>query len=1087
MKLLVANRGEIALRVVRAAQERSIPTVGVFAADEAGAAHARLADEAVALPGDGPAAYRDAAALVAAGVDTGCTHVHPGYGFLSEDPAFARACAAAGLVFVGPSPEVLEVFGDKVAARDAAVTAGVPVVEATDGTASLETVAAFLAEHPDGVMLKAQSAGGGRGLRIVRDAAELPAAHARCLAEAAAVSGSAALFAEELVPEARHIEVQVLGVPDAPAVADSGRVRVVALGDRDCSVQRGMQKLIEQAPAPELPDDLRFDLHAAAVTLCCAARLVGLATVEFLVAGDRYVFCEVNPRLQVEHTVTEEVTGLDLVGLSLAVAAGARYDDLELPPGVTARTGHPPQGRVADAIGIALQVRLNAETVDAAGRVAAGTGTVTAFTPPTGTGVRVETHVRPGTEITGRYDSLLAKLVTHVRSTLPDAARARARAALLETDLRGVPTNRALLLAVLDDRDFAAGPVTTQWLPAALPRLLARAAELADDAPAAAAARAPAPDPEPALEPGETAIRVELPGTVVAVAAPGTVVPAGGELAVLEAMKMQHAVPAPAVVEVTRVFAAPGRVLAAGAVLLATRPAEAAAEVVAGDGLPLEAIRDDLAEVLARHHRTTDEARADRLQKLRDRGRRTARENLADLVDPGSFVEYGALALAAQRQRRSVEELLDTTPADGLVGGTATVNAGLVDGPGDAVVMSYDYTVLAGTQGMVNHDKTDRLLELAARRRLPVVMFPEGGGGRPGDTDRVTTALGVPTFRRLAELRGKVPLVAVVSGRCFAGNAALAGTCDVIIATPDANLGMGGPAMIEGGGLGVVAPEDIGPIDVQTRNGVVDVLAADEAEAVGLARKYLAFFQGRTPEGKAPDPRLARHVVPADRLRSYDVRAAIAALVDADSELELRPRYGRGIVTALARVEGHPLAVLANDSRVLGGAIDAEAAQKAREFLRLARDFGLPVLSLCDTPGFMVGPAAEEQASVRRFAELFAAGAELQVPIGMIVLRKGYGLGAMAMAMGHLQTPQFTVAWPTGELGPMGLEGAVRLGFRRELEAAADEAERQALYDGLVALAYEHGKALNAATLAEIDDVIDPADSRRWIAQLFGR
>ena len=404
--------------------------------------------------------------------------------------------------------------------------------------------------------------------------------------------------------------------------------------------------------------------------------------------------------------------------------------------------------------------------------------------------------------------------------------------------------------------------------------------------------------------------------------------------------------------------------------------------------------------------------------------------------------------------------------------------------------MSYDYTVLAGTQGMRNHAKTDRVFELATRKRLPVVLFAEGGGGRPGDTDVGGAAgLDVPTFRMLAGLSGRVPLVSIVSGRCFAGNAALAGVCDVIIATPDANIGMGGPAMIEGGGLGAHPPEAIGPIDVQRHNGVVSIVARDEAHAVSLAKQYLSYFQGNLnnrDDWKAPDPRLARNVVPEDRLRAYDVHRAIESIVDIGSVLQLRPDYGVGIVTALVRVEGVPYGLIANSTHHLGGAIDAEAADKAGDFLALCESFRLPVISLCDTPGFMVGPDAEKEAAVRRFGRMFVLGARLTVPVGMIILRKGYGLGAMAMAGGSFRAPQFTVAWPTGEIGGMGLEGAVRLGFSKELAALADPAERQTLFDKLVAAAYEHGKALRSATTFELDDVIDPADSRAWITRLTG-
>ncbi|EUA34371.1 carboxyl transferase domain protein [Mycobacterium xenopi 3993] len=403
-------------------------------------------------------------------------------------------------------------------------------------------------------------------------------------------------------------------------------------------------------------------------------------------------------------------------------------------------------------------------------------------------------------------------------------------------------------------------------------------------------------------------------------------------------------------------------------------------------------------------------------------------------------------------------------------------------------MLSYDYTVLAGTQGMRNHAKTDRVFELAARKRIPVVLFAEGGGGRPGDTDLGNIAgLDVPTFRALGALSGQVPLVSIVSGRCFAGNAALAGICDVIIATPDANIGMGGPAMIEGGGLGVYRPEDIGPIDMQRRNGVVGLAARDEAHAVSLAKQYLSYFQGSTEDWEAPDPRLARHVVPENRLRAHDVHRAIESVVDVGSTLELRPDYGVGVVTALVRVAGMAYGLVANNSHHLGGAIDAEAADKIADFLTLCEAFGLPVISLCDTPGFMVGPEVETQAAVRRFSRLFVVGARLTVPLGMIILRKGYGLGAMAMGGGSFRAPDFTVAWPTGEIGGMGLEGAVRLGFKKELAAVADPAERQHLFEKLVDAAYQHGKALTSATTFELDDVIDPADSRAWITRLARR
>ncbi len=495
----------------------------------------------------------------------------------------------------------------------------------------------------------------------------------------------------------------------------------------------------------------------------------------------------------------------------------------------------------------------------------------------------------------------------------------------------------------------------------------------------------------------------------------------------------------------------------------------------ASDGL-----RADLAEVVDRHERTLDAARPDAVDRRRRTRQRTARENVEDLLDPGSFVEYGPLVIAAQRRRRSVEELVERTPADGLVAGVGTV------GGRPTAVLSYDYTVLAGTQGLQNHRKKDRLFDVIERQRLPVVFFAEGGGGRPGDTDgNGVSGLDCFAFWWWGRLSGLVPMVGITSGRCFAGNAAILGCCDVVIATHGSNIGMGGPAMIEGGGLGVFPPEAIGPLDVQTANGVVDIVVADEAEAVAAARQYLSYFTGPTDDWVAGDQARLRTLIPENRRQVYDVRAVIETLADTGSVLELRAGFGLGMVTSLTRVDGRPLGIVANNPMHLAGAIDADGADKAARFLQLCDAHDVPVLFLCDTPGIMVGPDAEATALVRHASRLFVVGASLTVPFGTIVLRKGYGLGAQAMAGGSFKAPLFCVAWPTGEFGGMGLEGAVRLGYRRELDAIDDPSEREATFETMVDRMYEHGKAVSTATYFEIDDVIDPADSRRWIVSML--
>ncbi len=497
-----------------------------------------------------------------------------------------------------------------------------------------------------------------------------------------------------------------------------------------------------------------------------------------------------------------------------------------------------------------------------------------------------------------------------------------------------------------------------------------------------------------------------------------------------------------------------------------------------------DGVRDDLAEVLERRRLLTDEARAEAVARRHARGGRTARENLADLVDPDSFVEYGGFAIAAQRMRREVDDLIARTPADGLIGGTARVNGQLHGERSACAVISYDYTVLAGTQGAIGHRKKDRLFELIERMRLPTILFAEGGGGRPGDTDyAVVSALDTRAFALWGRLSGVVPRIAIVAGRCFAGNAVLAGASDLIVATENIALGMGGPAMIEGGGLGTFEPDAIGPISVQGPNGVVDVEVADEAEAVRAAKRLVSYFQGPIDDFEAPDQTLLREVVPERRRRAYDVTAALEGLADRDSVTVLRPRFAPEMLTALARIEGRPVGVIANNPMRLAGAITSDGADKAARLMQLCDAFGIPIVSLIDTPGMMVGPDAEATGLVRHCSRLFVAGASLRVPFCAVILRKAYGLGAQAMAGGSLHEPLLTVGWPTAELGAMGLEGAVKLGFRRELEAITDEDERAERLEQMVAHAHEHAKALNAATLFELDDVIDPADTRRVLAQ----
>ena len=1118
--LLVANRGEIAIRVMRAAAELGMRTVAVYSDDDLHSLHTKKADHAAALKGSGARAYLDAERIIALAKESGCDAIHPGYGFLSENAAFARRCEEAGIVFVGPRAEILDLFGDKVQARAIAERCGIAVMAGTSGATSLDDAKKFFKSLNGGssIMIKAVAGGGGRGMRIVHHLDELEEAYKRCQSEARASFGNSDVYVEQLMPRARHIEVQIIG---------DGTGAVSHLWERECSIQRRNQKIVEIAPSPTLEPRVRDRLTAAAVRLAKEVRYNSLGTFEFLVDATRgegdpaFAFIEANPRLQVEHTVTEEITGIDIVKSQLRLASGRTLAELHLT-----------QDEIPKPRGFAIQVRINMESMGADGTAKPSGGTLTAFELPSGPGVRVDTFGYAGYTTNPNFDSLLAKLITHSPSASFADVVTKTYRALCEFKIEGVQANIAFLQTLLRHPEFIGNRVYTRFIEDHIAELVGPDTgadghkRLFFDRPAAAATPTPARpggrlagvkidtrDPLAVLHHGKSegaptaqSVEAQIPTAVspdivgpegtVAVAAPmqGTIVSLdvaegdavhnGQQLFVMEAMKMEHVIRAHISGIVRQITVAKGDAVFEGHPLAFIEEADVGVAASAeAQEIDLDHIRNDLKEVQERHVLGLDESRPEAVARRRKTNQRTARENIIDLCDPGTFVEYGPIVIAAQRRRRSIEDLVKNTPADGLVAGIGSVNRDLVgEANANCILMSYDYTVLAGTQGQQNHRKKDRMFEIAEKQRLPVVFFTEGGGGRPGDTDGIGVAgLDCMAFSYWGGLSGLVPLVGINSGRCFAGNAALLGCCDVVIATKNSNIGMGGPAMIEGGGLGIFRPEEVGPIDVQVPNGVVDIGVEDEAEAVKVAKKYLSYFQGPLTKWECADQRILRGIIPENRLRIYDVRAVIETLADTDSVLELRRHFGLGMVTALIRIEGRPVGLIANNPVHLAGAIDSPGADKAARFMQLCDAYDIPLLFLCDTPGIMVGPEVEKTALVRHAARMFVTGSSVTVPFFTIVLRKGYGLGAQAMAGGSFKAGLFTVAWPTGEFGGMGLEGAVKLGYRKELAAEEDPAKRTALFDEMVARMYQHGKAVNTASHFEIDDVIDPLDSRKWI------
>ncbi|GAB1260588.1 acetyl-CoA carboxylase family protein [Aurantivibrio plasticivorans] len=1065
IKLLIANRGEIAIRIARTAADMNIKTVAIFSCDDATNLHVKRADESYALPGIGARAYLDMEAVIAAAKSTGADAIHPGYGFLSENAAFAQRVEDAGLIFVGPTPQAMSLLGDKIAAKQRAEELGVPTIPGTSENTSRAQAETFFSSLPVGasMVIKAVAGGGGRGMRVVNQLDDVADAWQRCRSEAEAAFGVADVYVERFLPAVRHIEVQILG---------DGQGACINFAERECTLQRRHQKLIEIAPSPSLTDIQRKALVDYAEKIANSVGYRSLGTFEFLFATDsekdNLFFIEANPRIQVEHTVTEEIFDTDLVRCQLAIANGKALADLSLP---------------AMPKGYAIQSRINMERMDGNANASPTSGTISIYEPPTGASVRVDGFAYSGYQTSASFDGLLAKIIVSTDVDEFSTAVAKAARALSETRIVGLETNLTWLRALLSHVDVINNNVSTGFIEANAEALYQSAQlfvdeELNTNNPQQAHLAVSIPE-------GLNAVVAPMQSTVVSFSVQiGDEVAIGQELAILEAMKMEHVVVATTAGKVVDIMASVGETLMESQAFIVVDPSDVEQSVNGElNDIDLDRIRDDLREVEERRAFGLDENRPEAVAKRHAKGKQTARENLAQMCDPDSFIEYGEFAIAAQRQRRSLEDLIKNTSGDGILTGLGSINGDLFDETLSRCAFALgDYMVLAGTQGQRHHRKLDRLFHTAEDWNIPVVIFGEGGGGRPGDTERITHAgISNGTFTSFANLSGKVPLVGVVSGRCFAGNAAFLGCCDVIIGDESANIGMAGPAMIEGGGLGVYPPQAIGPIDEQCKNGVIDIRVKDEKEACEVVKKYLSYFQGAIKDWQAPDQRNLRHVIPENRLRVYEIRDVIDNLADIDSVLEIRKEFGVGVVTAFIRIEGKPFGVIANNPKHLGGAIDADAADKLARFIQLCDGFDIPLLSLCDCPGFMVGPEAEKTALVRHVSRVYVTARSITVPMFGVVLRKCYGLGAMAMLGGGTLDNFFTVSWPTGEFGPMGLEGAVRLGFRKELDAIDDPEVQKALFDKLLNEMYEQGKAMAVASSLEVDAVIDPIDTRKTI------
>lgn len=1070
-KLLIANRGEIAIRIARAAADLGLQTVSIYSKEDESSLHRYRTDESVALDARGAMAYLDIDRIVAIAKQHECDAVHPGYGFLSENAEFADKLQSAGIVFVGPRSETLMQFGDKVTARNIAKDSGVPVLEGYNDAISLQQATAFFESLPEGqsMIIKAVAGGGGRGMRVVTGADGIEKAYMRCASEAKAAFGNDALYVEHFYAGARHIEVQIVG-------DEHGNIN--HLWERECTLQRRHQKLVEVAPSPSLSTDLRQQILDAAIKLGKHLNYSNLGTVEFLVDPDNeampFAFIEVNPRLQVEHTVTELITGVDLVRSQLLIAMGQSLEQLGL-----AQEPEAPKGS-------SVQLRINMEAMASDGTAKAAGGRLDVFEMPNGPDVRVDTYGYSGYVTSPAFDSLLAKvIVRHADNDWP-ALLNKAKRSLTEMRV-SIPTNKEFISALLTHPKVVENEIDTRFVETHIAELM--------DHMASATVETTFPEPEGVtsdtganthtIPPDCAPVLAPMQGAIFTIEVEvGSRLSKGQAVMIMDSMKMEHVIESPTSGTVHEIRASLGDTVFEGAVLAVIREHEVESDEADQQvELAPDFIRPDLAEVNRRRSFGLDENRPKKVAKRHARGYRTARENLADLIDEGTFVEYGPLALSAQTKIRSLEDLIENTAGDGLVAGVGRVNSDLfADSDSRVIAMSYDWMVQAATQGMHAHEKKDRLFLLAEQYDIPLVLFAEGGGGRSGDTDIDVACPDSHTFSNMARLSGRAPVVGINNGYCFAGNAALLACCDVIISTKGSNIGMGGPPMIETGGLGKVTAEEIGPMDTLSKSGAVDIVVEDEAEAIAVTKRYLSYFQGDIDDWECADQRKLRHTIPENRKRVYDMHELVTLLADTDSVLELRENYGIGMITALVRIEGKPMGVVANNPKHLSGAVDSEAGLKASRFMQLCDAFDIPMLLLCDTPGFMVGVEAEATGQLRHFGRMLVTAANTSVPTFSVITRKCFGLGAMAMGGGCFKENFFCVAWPTGEFGMMGVEGDVELAFAKELAAFEDDDEREKFFQEKVAEVYERGSVLRSAAMAEIDDVIDPADTRRWLS-----
>ena len=1065
MKLLIANRGEIAIRVMRAAAELNVRTVGIYSEDDAASLHTGKADEAIKLSGIGTRAYLDIDQIIQVAQDTRCDAIHPGYGFLSENAEFAHRCNKAGIRFIGSKVEQIQLFGHKAKMRETAIKAGIAVLPGvTHAVTEAEAIEFFAQLDTDDVAaIKAVAGNRGRGIRLINYSEEIPNHFARCKSEALSLFGNSDLYIEQFLPMARHIEVQILGDREG---------NFLVLGDRDCSIQHHFQKLIEIAPAPDLDPKIRKQIVTAALKLAKQTHFEGIGTFEFLVplredsSHSAFFFSEVDAQLPGQHTVTEEVFGIDIVKTQLHLSEGHTLKELGLD-----------QADFLKPLGYAIQAHVRLESVRLDDSLHPTHGTITAYEVPTGPGIRSDSSGYVGYTNSLLFEPLVAKVIGHSKSADFSEAIIRIKRALSEFRLEGIEHNLPLLTGILHHTTFQSTSTHTRWVDQNFTELASVSANFKPKfvIPAGGITATNSTDlsteEHPTGPDGSVGLGSPIQGTIVEIGvAIGDEVRVGQAVAVVEAMKLQHDIKAERSGKVVDVSMTVGDVVREGYPIVFIEESDSNEDLlITTEEEDLDIERTDMQELNKEITKNLDPDHSDAVSARHLKGARTARENIVDLVDTDSFREFGPAASGSA--------------SGGTIIGIASVNAEEFGEEASRVAVIHNNIEITTTTNGAGHYRQEPIHELVHDFQIPLVVFSEGEGrpyvGSRGFQSGVGGFDG-QLFSEFAKLSGLVPLVGISTGPSFGPNATLLACCDVIIATKNASIGMGGgPKLVEAAGMGTHTAEDLGSMEFQAENGNVDIVVDDDEAAIATAQKYLSYFQGRQTQWNTPDQRRMRHIIPENRVRTYDMREIMNTLADEGSVLEIRREFGIGVITAFIRVEGRPMGLVANNPAHLAGAVDSPGADKGARFLQLCDAFDVPVVVLMDCPGIMVGPDHERTALVRHAVRMFNVGGNCSTAMFGVMVRKAYGLGVQAMCGGSAMIPFFSVAWPTAEFAGMNIDGAVKLSARRELMAIEDPEARKEAYDRRVSDGYETARAINSGARY----VIDPAETRSWISR----